>query len=275
MFSEKKINNVVVKPLVNAVISDPTKVKGGNLIPNPYHTTFLCAKRKSGKTSVIAELLKKTTDKKTVFWIFCPTTGIDDSWKQILNMLEKRGNQVNTFESIMDGKVNLLDEIINGLLEPVEQIEKKEPTMMPIMGAKIKFEPEPSEMKKEYKPKKLAPANVFVFDDLSHELKNTAIYKLLKNGRHTKSAVYISFQYPLDILPAGWKNCEFALCFKSFSRDKLEHIHKHLDLTLDIGAFYELYDYIMSHDPYDFMYIDVRNQNYRRNFNREINLSIE
>jgi hypothetical protein len=273
MFSEKKINNIQVRPLVSSVTNDISKVKGGNLIPNPYNTTFLCAKRKSGKTSVLAEILTKTSDKKTCFFIFCPTTNLDESWKQIIKILGSRGNQINVFESTWDGKVNILDEILDGLLEPLED-KKSEPTVLPVIGAKIKFEPEPSERKKEYKPKKIAPEYIFVFDDLSHELKNPAISKLLKNGRHTKSAVYLSFQYVMDATPMMWKQCEFALCFKSFSRDKLEHIHKQLDLTMDIEEFYALYDYVMSGDPYDFLYIDVRDQKFRRNFNKDIQISI-
>ena len=131
MFSEKKINNITVKPLVNAITNDPDKIKGGNLISDPYNTTFLCAKRKSGKTSVLAEILTKTTDKRTVFWIFCPTHNVDSSWIEILKILNKKGNQVNVFDSVMDGKSNLLDEIIDGLLEPIDEPKNDNTQMVP------------------------------------------------------------------------------------------------------------------------------------------------
>lgn len=274
MFSEKKINNVIVKPLINSNISDPNKVKGGQIFAEPYNTTFLCAKRKSGKTSALGEIISKTTDKRTIIWIFCPTTGVDESWKTIISNLEKRGNQVNVFDSMFEGKVNQLDEIITSLLEPVP-IKVKE-SEQPIGSIKIKFGDTESGAvgtKKEYKPKKIAPEHCFILDDLSNEYRSSkGLYTLLKNGRHLKASVYVSMQWCLDVLPAGWKNAQYVLCFKSFSREKLEHIHKHLDLTIDLDKFFELYDYVMSQANYDFLYIDVRNQKYRRNFNKEINV---
>jgi len=273
MFKEKKINNVSIKPLVSTTGLDPTKIKGGNLIPSVYGVTFLCAKRKSGKTSTLAEILQKTSDKKTTYWIFCPTHKVDSSWTTLIKLLEGKGNCVNIFDSIMDGKTNTLDVIMNDLSNPeIEEEDSKEPLVKP--SCKLKFDNEEEKKKKEYKPKKLAPEHIFVFDDISHELKNPAVATLLKKSRHFKSAVYLSFQYPLDIRPECWKQCEFCLCFKSFSRDKLEHIHKHQDLTCDLETFYNIYDYVFR-DPsekYNFLYIDVRDQLYRKNFNKLIEI---
>lgn len=274
MISEKKINNVSIKPLITTAGIDPKKIKGGNLIPSVYGVTFLCAKRKSGKTSTLAEILQKTSDKKTTFWIFCPTHRVDSSWVSLIKILEDKGNCVNVFDSIMDGKINNLDVIMNELSNPEMEEDTKSNEPQP-MQCKIKFEPDPSEMKKkEYKPKKLAPEHIFVFDDISHELKNPAIATLLKKSRHFKSAVYLSFQYPLDLRPECWKQCEFCLCFKSFSRDKLEHIHRHMDLTCELEQFYDIYDHVFKdpNEKWNFLYIDVRDQLYRKNFNKKLEL---
>jgi hypothetical protein len=271
MIKESKISNIGdIKPIVNAVGNDPSKIKFGNVFADPYATTFLTAKRKSGKTSVLAEILKKQGGRNTCYWIFCPTHEVDSSWIEILKNLREKNNVVNVFESIMDGKVNQLDKIINSLVH-VEKEDEEQPK--PKVKKLIKdYDEEEDEVKKPKKEKKIAPEHIFVFDDISHELKNPAIYKLLKNGRHIKSAVYISFQYPNDVQPQGWKNCSYALCFKSFSDDKLEHIHKHMDLTIPFEKFKEIYDYVHKNDKYDFLYIDVRNQNYRKNFNKELSL---
>jgi hypothetical protein len=270
MIKESKISNIGdIKPVVNAVGNDPSKIKFGNVFADPYATTFLTAKRKSGKTSVLAEILKKQGGRKTCYWIFCPTHEVDSSWIEILKNLREKNNVVNVFESIMDGKVNQLDKIINSLVH----VEQDEPNPKTKIKKLIKdYDEEEDEIKKPRKEKKIAPDHIFVFDDISHELKNPAIYKLLKNGRHIKSAVYISFQYPNDVQPQGWKNCSYALCFKSFSDDKLEHIHKHMDLTIPFEKFKDIYDYVHKDDKYDFLYIDVRNQNYRKNFNKELTL---
>jgi len=279
MFSETRLNNVVVKPLVNTTNIDIKKVKGGALIPDPFSTVFLCAKRKSGKTSVLGEILLKCSDRKTIIWIFCPTTNVDDNWKAIIKNLQEKGNVVNIFDSLMDKKTNQLDEIINSLIVPDEEEDDKpkKPEKPPVrlLFDHTTIEEEIKEEKeKKYKPKKIAPKHIFVLDDLSHELKNQAVYKLLKNGRHLKAMCILSFQYCNDLLPAGYKQAQYVLLFRSFSRDKLEHLHKQLDLTMSLDQFYELYDYIMRNSNYDFEYIDVKNQTFRKNFNKKINFEM-
>ena len=84
MIQESVLNNISIKPLVNANSLDHTKIKGGKFFSDPYNVTYLCARRKSGKTSVLAEILKKTSDRKTTFWLFVPTSRVDESWKTII-----------------------------------------------------------------------------------------------------------------------------------------------------------------------------------------------
>lgn len=272
MIREETLNNVVVKPLVNTVGNiDITKVKGGKLIPTVYNCTFLCAKRASGKTSTLAEILLRTSDKKTQFYVFCPTTKVDSSWITLIEKLESRGNVVNVFDSIMDGKVNLLNDIMADLSIPEDSKIKTDDETKPL-GIKLNFGDQEKKKKQEYKPKKIAPKHIFVFDDISGELKNTALVSLLKKSRHFLSAVYISSQYIHDLQPQSIKQLDYFLCFRSFSRDKLEHIYKLLDLSIGLEKFIDIYDYCFR-DPnerFSFLYIDVRNQTFRKNFNKNL-----
>lgn len=274
MIRESTINNIVVKPLVNTVNNiDISKVKGGKLIPTVYNCTFLCAKRASGKTSTLGEILLRTSDKKTQFYIFCPTTKVDSSWITLIEKLESRGNVVNVFDSIMDGKVNLLNDIMADLSIPEESKIKTDDETKPL-GIKLNFGDDLKKEKKEYKPKKIAPKHIFVFDDISGELKNPALVSLLKKSRHFLSAVYISSQYIHDLQPQSIKQLDYFLCFRSFSRDKLEHIYKLLDLSIGLEKFIDIYDYCFR-DPnerFSFLYIDVRNQTFRKNFNKNLTL---
>ena len=271
MIKEQTLNNIVVKPLVSTVNNiDVSKVKGGKLIPTVFNATFLCAKRASGKTSCLGEILLRTSDKKTQFYIFCPTTKVDSSWITLIDKLESRGNIVNVFDSIMDGKVNLLNEIMADLSMPEDSKIKADEESKPL-GIKINFGDAEKKEKKEYKPKKIAPKHIFCFDD-SAELKNPAVASLLKKSRHFLSAVYISSQYVKDLLPMSIKQLDYFLCFRSFSRDKLEHIYKLLDLSIGLDKFIDIYDYCFK-DPnerFSFLYIDTRNQKFRKNFNKEI-----
>jgi hypothetical protein len=267
MIQESVLNNISIKPLVNANSLDHTKIKGGKFFSDPYNVTYLCARRKSGKTSVLAEILKKTSDRKTTFWLFVPTSRVDESWKTIITLLEARGNTVNVFDSIMEGKTNLLDEIVTDL-SAGDEPKKEEPKQQQGGGVKLVFEPKETK-KYEYKPKKLAPEHIFVFDDISQELKNTALTALTKKSRHLKSAVYISSQYVNDCAPQVLKQLSYFICFRSMTRDKLDHIHRMLDLAIDIDKFYDLYDYATK-EPYSFLYVDMRNQSFRKNFNKEL-----
>lgn len=268
MIKENTLNNILIKPLVNANLLDETKIKGGKMFADPYNVTFLCARRKSGKTSVIAEILKKTSDKKTTFWFFVPTSRVDESWKTIIKTLEERGSNVNVFDSIMEGKTNLLDEIVADLSVGEEIVTKDKPEPQVI---KMLFdEPESEKKKSVYKPKKLAPEHIFVFDDISNELRNSAITSLLKKSRHLKASVYISSQYVMDLQPQALKQLSYFLCFRSMTRDKLEHIHKMLDLSVDMEKFFDIYDYATK-ENFNFLYVDMKNQSFRKNFSKELN----
>ena len=172
------------------------------------------------------------------------------------------------FYSIIVWERNELYEIIDSLSKASEDVSEAPQKIVKKLIYDGQDEPE----KKERKSRKISPEHIFVCDDISHELKNPALYKLLKNGRHLKASVYLSFQYPNDLLPQGWKNCEYAICFKSFSQDKLEHIHKHLDLTIQMEKFIELYNYVMKDRGYDFLFIDVKNEKFRKNFNKKLEI---
>ena len=276
MISEKTLNNITIKPLVNANQLDETKIKGGKMIPEVAPVVYICSRRKSGKTSVLAEILRKTTDKKTTFWLFVPTHNVDPSWIQIIKLLRDRGNTVNVFNSFMEGKTNILDEIVNDLSSPEEE-EKEAPsvTLQSITSIQPKIFVSAVEEKRkyEYKPKKVAPIHCFVIDDNSNELKNPALLSLCKKNRHLKASVYISSQYCNDLLPQTLSQVSFTILFRSHTREKLEHIHKMLDLSIDLEKFFSLYDYATA-EMFNFLYIDMKNQTFRKNFNKELNYDI-
>jgi hypothetical protein len=57
----------------------------------------------------------------------------------------------------------------------------------------------------------------------------------------------------------------------SFSRDKLDHIHKLLDLSIDLDKFIEIYD---QGATFDFLFINVKEQTFRKNFNKLLEVDV-
>jgi hypothetical protein len=272
MFREKSVNSLKVVPVQTGQGKwDKTNCKGYDITPNaPYWNMFICARKKSGKSSLINLITKKCIDKRTAVWVFCSTYQIDPTWKEIISSLEKKGNIVNTFDSLYDGKTNILDNIINEINKGEEEV--KESTPAPPQ-CKIKFEPDQSEIKKkEYKPKKEACENLFIFDDMPATfLRNPSLAKLLKVHRHSKSSCIISSQWLSDLQPQSILQIDYFIGFKSLSQEKMENIHKLLDLSIDFDKFWEIYKHCTI-EPYSFMYLSVRDEKFRCKLNKEVEL---
>ena len=270
MIKETKLNNVSVKPIVDCNPTDITKIKGYKLIPLNYWTLFICSKKKSGKTSLINEILRKCTDKRTVMWIFCSTYKIDTSWIEIIKMVGERGNQVNLFDTIQEGKENVLDTILDGLSEEIDEpkVDDLPPPDKPVFDI---FKGKGMKEKKEYKPKKTSPKNLFIFDDISSQLKSPSVARLLKQHRHSGSSVIISSQYLHDIRPESTLQIDLFFAFRSFSQEKLEYIHKVLDLSIEFEKFWEIYKYA-TEQMFNFLYMNVRTEEFRQNFNKQLEL---
>jgi hypothetical protein len=270
MIQERVINNTIVKP-VKLIAVERENIKGSSMFPELYYNTFISAKRNSGKTSVLSQILLNTCDKKTTLFIFCPTWRVDTVWSHIIESLENKGCEVNLYDSIVEGKVNILDDIINCLCN-----ENEDPKKTAIENPIEKLMFKETKERKEYKPKRRAPRYFFVMDDC-HQLKNPSVERLSKMNRHIKCNILLSSQYIHDVRPLIIKNLSHFLCFRSFSRDKLEHIHKILDLSVTLEKFFEIYDYVFKNpdEKYNFLYIDVRNNLFRKNFNKQIVLEDE
>ena len=263
------INDVVVE---NVIINKDTThtVLGSELFENNLSNIFICSKKKSGKTCLIYNILDKCADKRTNVIFFGSTIHIDSTYKEIFKMLEKKKINYNTFNHFKEGKINHLDVIMMGLENPDIEISDNDDDPYKAIPC-CKFDDNNKKKKRKSKPKKKSPANIFVFDDLSSDLRDKTIEKLIKKNRHTKSMVIISSQYLQDIMPSSQKNLDYMIMFRSFSDDKLEIIHKNLDLSIKLPDLIGLYHFATA-EPYNFLYIDVRNEQYRKNFNKLIEL---
>lgn len=271
----RKINDAKVKvPKLPKL--DPKKVKGCDYFPEPYSNIFLVARKKSGKTSVINTIIRTCLNKCSKVYIFCSTVHKDATWKLILDYLKDRGIAVEVYTGMNEDKENVLQGILDQLNIPEEESSEEEKPKK--KKTFIKWDDSDEDKpKKEYKPKRIACENMFIFDDISTELKNPALNALMKANRHYKAKVIVSTQYPLDLLPSQRKQVDYLLAFKGHPEDKLRIIHRDCDISLPFETFEQIYKHATavpegSKDK-PFLYIDCINEKFRKSFNREYQLS--
>lgn len=276
---KKKINDFHIKvPYIKKLKS--TDILGYELFEEPYCNVALIAKKKSGKSVCLFNIIKSSVDKDTQFICFCSTHNKDSVYQEIKKYLDKLGCNQTYFNSTYDGKINELGELMEILKddnpndEEKKGEEEREPTIEEqivnnlnakaiIYGDRIV-----AKRKKPKKPKKLACKYFFVFDDLSNELSNPALQLLIKSNRHYKSKVVISTQYLNDVAIPTRRNLDYALIFSGINEEKLLELYKYIDVNITFEEFNKLYDDATS-EKYSFFYIDTTNCIFRKRFNEQ------
>lgn len=262
----QKINNEKVKP-INIKTIPQKNILGYNFFQELYSNLYICSKKKSGKTILIANILYKCADKNTIIIIFSSTVHKDDVWIECIKKLEKKKILVESYTSIYDGKNNILKDLVEQLQN--ENVEKDkediDPKMKMIFGDS---DDEEKNEKKSKKTKQISPEYIIVFDDLANELKSKELSFLLKRNRHFKMKIIISSQYFYDLCKDGRLQIDYAIIFGKLPFDKIQALHKELDLSIDLSQLIKMYENA-TQEKYNFLYIDVRNDTYRKNFNFE------
>ena len=115
----KKINDINVKG-VNLPNLNTLPVRGKDISTDPFANFYICAKKNSGKTCLIARIIREMTDKFTRFVIICPTAEHDATYGVIIRRLRRRGCQVDVHTSLMNGKVSVFTELLNELVPQQE-----------------------------------------------------------------------------------------------------------------------------------------------------------
>ena len=263
--SLKSINNFEVVPISIPKL-ELKNIKGSKLFPEIYSNVYLCAKKKSGKTSVIFNIIRECADKNTNVIVFCSTQNKDKNWIEIKKYLNEKKIPNEFYNSMLENG-NILTEIITDLQGQVsdeESSSEEEPEL-------IKFQNKKRKPKKKKKPTIISPKYLIIFDDLSSELRKPEIAHLLKTNRHYKSKVVISSQYLNDLQPMSLRQIDYWLLFSGLPYEKLESVYKQADQSISFEQFYDLYK-DATQERFSFFYIDTTNDTYRRNFNQEYQL---
>jgi len=288
------INNIKITPLITHS-TNPDDVLGGQMFLDPYSNVAIISKKKSGKTTLLYHILKKVCRKGTNVLIFSPTQNKDETYKFIKEALDKKVCNISSYSNFVEDGENIINDLLNELGKEEEIEEEIKPKSMgqapynPSLGGRLKepigsFEErvnysmfgkgvndiEPvSQARKPAPPKKISADYVLVFDDLGKDMNCKTIAQLSKTLRHYKIRCFYLQQYLSDLSADTRKQIDYALLFKSFNEEKLLSMYESLDLSIDFVEFVELYHYATK-DPYNFLYVDVKQDKYRKNFNTEI-----
>lgn len=278
MFTTKRINDHRIKKIKPK--HQPVDSKGMNII-DIYTNTFLVARKKSGKTTALFNLLKATIDKNTFVYLFCNTVNKDQSYDVITSWMEDHDIEFQTFTSVKEGKEDHLGKIVSEL-EAMHNEGGKHPDYQEEDLSRLDGYPGPicvfgeNEIKitiPRERKKPLTPKLCFVFDDISQELRtNTNVRKLLKQNRHYLCNTIISSQNPLDLYTDSRNQIDNWMVFKGFNEKKLQAIYESADPSIDYHQWRVLYNDATADrpdNPKGFLYYQRAPDRYRRNFNYE------
>ena len=273
MIKSKKINDIKIKK-VRLPKLDEKKIRGSSLLPL-YSNTFICAKKASGKTTVIYNILKKCADSDTILHLFVSTISKDRSYISLVKHFQNKGLTVHSHTSTVgENGQDLIRAIIDEPAEVSESESDNEESSeedLHYIAIDSNEEPEENLKKKKRKKSKLAQKMIIVLDDLGNELKKPSIDMLVKINRHLKCKVILSSQYLNDLSPQARRQIDVWLLFGGLKKNKLEQILRDADTALEYNEFEQVYMYATS-QKYNFMYLDTHTDTYRRNFNEVIQI---
>jgi hypothetical protein len=264
------------------------KIKGKALFDCVFPLIFLIARKNSGKSVVIYHLFKHLLTKNERLYVFASTYNKDPVYLQMQRDCEASKREAYFHDDFMEGNVSMLPSLIAtlnpGLLSKPYEDGHATPSESPnpCMLFDEPLAPPPlttrnghaqqalvvhlntSAKVRKVKTKK-KPRTTIILDDLGEGMRHPSVTQMLKCNRHNRLRVIMSSQAVTDLMPAARKQLDYCLLFKSFNDDKLEQIHKDMDIGIDFNDFKQLYDYA-TRERYSFLYVDTRHDLFRRNF---------
>ena len=172
-----------------------------------------------------------------------------------------------------DNGSNIIDDLVSDLKQEAKEkeLDVKKEEKRPLLIFNLDSDSEEEEVKPR-KSKYKSPKYFIILDDLSNELKTKSLINLFKMHRHFKMKIAASSQYFLDLDPQSRKQMDYCLVFKGEPDDKLKQLHRDFDLSIEFELFKDLY-LNATEQKYNFLYIDIREGKFRKNFNKEYDLS--
>jgi hypothetical protein len=272
MLRLKTINNVCIDAVPMTTPPDERPVLGADLFPTVYDSTFICSRKKSGKSHLLYRILEQCTNKNTNIFVICPTHERDPVYTEIKRLLAKRKQNAVFFDDIIeeDGS-SVLDKLIAELRHPPpeepKKAIKKPKTLAEAMFAPLATPPAPRCKRSKYQ----TPEHVLIIDDCSHNLRHPSVSRFLKIHRHLHVKCFLSSQAFVDVAPSSFKQIDNLILFRSMDTHKLEILWAAMDLHVGFDTLAEMYR-IATDEPYSFLNVNCRLDTYRVGFSRQFNV---
>lgn len=304
--SIQRINNVEVKP-IKIKGKDERLAKGHDMFPLPFFNTFILSKRNSGKSVLVANILKKCCRKNyTTVVIFSNTLYKDGTWITLKKWCKKNKidfvghTDIRATDSNGNKHDYLNDLLVKGRDVGEEQVldsdasdsedsesddsedysdddipEEDEPTHFKY-GCENKLVSKSYRCVSETPSAKfiyptIAPKLFIIFDDISSDLKIPSVQELVKNSRHYEACCCFSSQAVVDVLPSCRKNADYFCLFSGLNEGDLERIRVDGSLPISLETLMKMYKKACE-KKFQFLYVDTRTPQYRICFNRKFNV---
>jgi hypothetical protein len=226
----------IIGDLKIPILSDEEgKWKGMDVFNKKYFCALLLAQARSGKSTLIYNILDKLMTKKMVLYIFSFTFNSDKHWEWMQNNFLKKFNY-KYFSTLGGKRGGPFQDLITKISNDYEQYKTDLKTYK-----KLKENPKLIKPKRKIvnlwdqqayydisihkqqliKPKE-PPEYFIIIDDLSHELKLPIVSSMCKMFKHWKIKSLISCHYIHDMLPGNIQQVQYIFMFKGQPIEKLK-----------------------------------------------------
>lgn len=253
-FVLKKVNNVEVVPLKGAPV-DKRPHLCDTIFSEPLPVCYLAAKRKSGKSVLLQNILDYITEKSvTTIRIFSETIAGDFQFKHYITERKKEGFIIETFNQVYqtDKKGNKIN-ILAQQLHEIDDFVLNKDKMKRFMTTKYQW-----------------PLVIYIFDDFRLQMKEVSLINdMATRSRHYRIALFYSSQKYKDVTNAVRINLTNLVLFKNMREEDLDTIHKEIITpAIKFDTFMSIY-LDATKDKFCFLFIDVEKQIFRKNLNME------
>lgn len=288
-----------VKPIPGLV---KKSVIASHLFGNANPNVGLIAKKETGKTTVLYNVLEEVLTDDSIVIFFVSTIKRDKSYEMICRRLRERGIKYIIETSFKDEEGNdqlkMLSKYLNSLgadiwreLDDFNQEDSEDEDPEAVLSQYQDLKIRRRGVKRAYASAHLYTAGcemteepeeekklnvVIIIDDMSAELKTSrSIEGFLKANRHVDSKIFISTQNVSDMPGSALNSLDYVLAFAGIPEDpknnELLKLYSKLSLSVPYNEFRDLYMYATAPEKpgkksHSFLYIDIRHNLFRKNF---------